>query len=95
LTLDVPLVLRTGRTNGLTMLTLNRPGQFNSLSNRPRARHTGISTMNGNSFAMKLTDIDGASYNAPAIPAITHAGRRAARPEPDTDSRLPFPPGTM
>ncbi len=32
MTLDDPLVLRTDRADGLTTLTLNRPGQFNSLS---------------------------------------------------------------
>ena len=30
--LEDPLVLRTDRADGLTTLTLNRPGQFNSLS---------------------------------------------------------------
>jgi len=30
--LEAPLVLRTDRADGLTTLTLNRPGQFNSLS---------------------------------------------------------------
>ena len=30
--LEEPLVLRTDRADGLTTLTLNRPGQFNSLS---------------------------------------------------------------
>ena len=32
MTFDDPLVLRTDRADGLTTLTLNRPGQFNSLS---------------------------------------------------------------
>ena len=32
MTLDDPLVLRSDRADGLTTLTLNRPGQFNSLS---------------------------------------------------------------
>ena len=32
MTLEDPLVLRTDRADGLTTLTLNRPGQFNSLS---------------------------------------------------------------
>ena len=31
-TTDEPLVLRSDRADGLTTLTLNRPGQFNSLS---------------------------------------------------------------
>jgi len=31
-TAEAPLVLRTDRADGLTTLTLNRPGQFNSLS---------------------------------------------------------------
>ncbi|MDP3540704.1 MAG: enoyl-CoA hydratase [Azonexus sp.] len=32
MTIEEPLVLRTDRADGLTTLTLNRPGQFNSLS---------------------------------------------------------------
>ena len=32
MTYEDPLVLRTDRADGLTTLTLNRPGQFNSLS---------------------------------------------------------------
>jgi len=32
MTIEVPLVLRSDRADGLTTLTLNRPGQFNSLS---------------------------------------------------------------
>jgi len=32
MTVEEPLVLRHGRADGLTTLTLNRPGQFNSLS---------------------------------------------------------------
>ena len=32
MTFDDPLVRRTDRADGLTTLTLNRPGQFNSLS---------------------------------------------------------------
>ena len=32
MTVEEPLVLRHDRADGLTTLTLNRPGQFNSLS---------------------------------------------------------------
>ena len=41
MTLEDPLVLRSDRADGLTTLTLNRPGQFNSLS---QAMLTAIKT---------------------------------------------------